>query len=348
MKKTCLLSLLALALAMPCHAQEETSDVVTLYGRVYVMAESVEAKGGATPVPRRMRVTDQASLLGVRGVESLGGGLKAFFQLETGFSPDAASGTFAARNSGVGLTHPAWGTVLVGRWDMPMKLAQAAPLDPFTDLALADITGTALNQGNFANREQNVIEYWSPKWGGLEAKLAYTANENKIAARDPYKYGASLVWNVREVYLTYAYEKHVAYRDGTITTGIDEVGHGIGGYVRVGGAKLMAQYGTYTRTGTVKQKSYAIGVDWVFSGAHHLLAIYQDSRDGGTIGAAQPSCHMYGVGYRYDFSRRTFFTAYFTKVENEVGNLCNFGAATLSIANGQDPQGFSAGIRHIF
>jgi hypothetical protein len=35
-------------------------------------------------------------------------------------------------------------------------------------------------------------------------------------------------------------------------------------------------------------------------------------------------------------------------VENEVGNLCNFGAATLAIANGQDPQGFSAGIRHIF
>jgi hypothetical protein len=40
--------------------------------------------------------------LAVRGTEDLGGGLKAFFQLETGFKPDENNTTFAARNSAVG------------------------------------------------------------------------------------------------------------------------------------------------------------------------------------------------------------------------------------------------------
>jgi predicted porin len=341
---------MALAAALPCFAQQEenAADVTTLYGRVYLMAERVEAKGGTTTVLARNRVTDQSSLLGVRGTESIGGGWKALFQMETGFNPDGAGGSFAQRNSGVGLTHPAFGTILMGRWDMPFKMAQVAPLDPFTDLALADITGTAINQGNFSNRAQNVIEYWTPNWNGLEAKFGYQANEGKTATVNPYMYGASLVWNLKDFYLTYAYEKHRDMRDGSNVAGVDEVGNGLGGYFRLGGAKLMAQYGTYTRTGTNKQKSFALGIDWVFFGPHHFLAIYQDSKDGGPTNAAQPKCHAYGIGYRYDFSKRTFFTAYYTKVENEIGNLCNFGAATLSITNGADPTGISAGIRHVF
>lgn len=337
--------------AASAFAQEsDSTDGVTLYGRVYVMFDSVEAKGGtAAPLPRRNRVTDQSSLLGVRGVESLGSGMKAFFQLETAFAPDANAGTFATRNSAVGLNSSQWGSIIMGRWDMPMKTAQAAPLDPFTDLALADITGVALNQGNFSNREQNVVQYWSPNFAGLEVRLAYSANEARVATRNPYKTGASVVWSNRDLYLTYAYEKHYDTRDGTATAGVDETGNGIGGYVRLAGAKIMAQYGRYTRTGTLTQKGYALGLDWVFAGPHHLLAIYQNSKDGGTIGQARPSCDLVGVGYRYDFSRRTFFTVYYTKVDNKTGNLCNFGAGALAnVAEGQDPQGISAGFRHVF
>ena len=87
--------LIALAVAGACvapAAMAQTANPVTLYGRVYVTFESVEAKGGpstAASVPRRQRVSDQSSLLGVRGTEDLGGGLKAFFQLETGFKGTA-------------------------------------------------------------------------------------------------------------------------------------------------------------------------------------------------------------------------------------------------------------------
>src|SRR6185503_7527369 len=83
--------LIALAVAGACvapTAMAQTANPVTLYGILAVTVESVEAKGGANPISRRTRIEDQASRLGVRGTEDLGGGLKAFFQLETAFRPD--------------------------------------------------------------------------------------------------------------------------------------------------------------------------------------------------------------------------------------------------------------------
>ncbi|MGZ5071815.1 MAG: porin, partial [Usitatibacter sp.] len=128
--------LIALAVAGACvvpAAMAQTANPVTLYGRVYATFEAVEASGGtAADVVRRNRVSDQASLLGVRGTEDLGGGLKAFFQLETSFKPDENNSVFAGRNSGVGLQGN-WGSLLLGRWDTPYKVTTIA-VDPFGDL----------------------------------------------------------------------------------------------------------------------------------------------------------------------------------------------------------------------
>src|SRR6187402_1962543 len=121
--------LIALAIAgatVAPAAMAQTANPVTLYGRVHLTYEYVEAKGTPSQA-RRTRMQDQASLLGVRGTEDLGGGLKAFFQLETAFAPDQAPGTnggFAGRNSGVGL-QGGWGSLLMGRWDMPFKVVTA-------------------------------------------------------------------------------------------------------------------------------------------------------------------------------------------------------------------------------
>lgn len=344
-----LLAALSCAAAATAHAQSEDS-VVTMYGRVYVMFDVVEATGGkAADLVRRNRVSDQSSLLGVRGTEKVGGDLRAWFQLETGFSPDGAGGNFAQRNSAVGLQHNKLGSLMMGRWDMPFKTTQVAPVDPFTDLSIADITGTAINQGNFSNREQNVVQYWSPNLGGFEVRLAYSANEGRTATVNPYKTGASIQFGRGEYYIAYAYEKHHDIRDGAVTAKTSHTGNGLAAYFRLGGAKLMAQYGVYSATGEKKQKSFALGLDWVFAQTSHLLVLYQNSKDGGlnTL-AVQPECDAIGIGYRYDFSRRTMFQANYVKVNNKTGNLCNFGAGTLNISEGQDPKGFAAGFRHTF
>lgn len=160
MKTTTLLLLLATSGAASA-ACAQSSHSVMLYGRAYLMVESVEADGGTAPVARHNRVSDRNSILGVRGSEDLGGGLQAFFQLETLFPSDVAATSFANRNSGLGL-RGAWGSVLVGRWDTAFKVAHAAAADPFGDLSLADVTGATLNQLNFSRRENNTLQYWSP------------------------------------------------------------------------------------------------------------------------------------------------------------------------------------------
>src|SRR5512146_2724302 len=93
-----LAALVAAACAAPCALAQQPSNPVTLYGRVYATFESIEAQGDlgtpgaggacaapncAAALPRRNRIGDQSSYLGVRGTETLGADFKAFFELET-------------------------------------------------------------------------------------------------------------------------------------------------------------------------------------------------------------------------------------------------------------------------
>ena len=73
---------------------------VTIYGR---LNESVErVKDGSTSTTQ---LVDNSSRIGFKGTEDLGGGLKAFFLIEHGFSADTgrASATFWGRESNVGV-----------------------------------------------------------------------------------------------------------------------------------------------------------------------------------------------------------------------------------------------------
>lgn len=197
--------LLALAVAGACiapTAMAQTANPVTLYGRIYVMVESVKAQG----LPTRTRVTDGSSLIGVRGTEDLGGGLKAFFQLETAFETgNSAGNTYATRNSGVGL-QGGWGSLMAGRWDSPYKSATIA-IDPFGDLTIAGITSALNDRGNHDRRTQNVIQYWSPAMGGFAFRLSHGVNEGKTATLNPNETAMSITYRKAPVYAFLTYEE---------------------------------------------------------------------------------------------------------------------------------------------
>ena len=362
--------LIALAVAGVCVAPEvmaQTANPVTLYGRVYVTAESVEAKGNAgttPPVARRTRIEDQSSLLGVRGTEDLGGGLKAFFQLETAFRPDQNNTAFAGRNSAVGL-QGGFGSFLIGRWDTPWKVATIA-VDPFGDLTLGGITGVLSDGGNFDRRDQNVAQYWSPTFGGFAFRLAATANERKndpagVNARD---YGANATFTRGPLYAFLAYEQHKDQLGGsggafgqpapggTAVNGVagsEEKGFAGGASFSFGPVKLGGQYQKIEKTSRKDQKNWMGNVVFTM-GNNQFIYQYMQSKDGGLNSATvQPDCNSHNLGYQYNFTRRTFFLAQYTRVENEnTASTCNFGANRLAIAGGQDPRGVSLGIRHIF
>jgi predicted porin len=345
-------NLIALAIAgasLAPAAMAQTANPVTLYGRAYVTLESVEAKGGASPVARRNRVEDQSSLLGVRGTEDLGGGLKAFFQLETAFRLDQNNTTptsgiaqpFATRNSGVGL-QGGWGSILLGRWDTPYKVATTA-VDPYGDLTISGITGVLNDGGNFDRRDQNSVQYWSPSWGGFAFRLMATANEGKTATLNPRDTGANVTFTRGPVYAFLTWEEH---KDSSATLPKEE-GTAGGGNFTIGPVKLGAQYQEYKKTARTKQKAWMGNLIWTI-GNNQIIYQYMNSKDGGTNGTAQPDCDSNSIGYQYNFSRRTFFIASYVKVENNDTSSCNFGSNRLAATAGQDPQGAFLGVRHIF
>lgn len=340
--------LIALAVAGACVAPAAMAGPVVLYGRVYETLESVNAKSGdgAAEVPRRTRVSDQASLLGVRGTEDLGGGLKAFFQLETAFKPDQNDSAFATRNSGVGL-EGGWGSFVMGRWDMPYKVA-TFPIDVWGDLTLGGITGVGHDQGNFDRRDQNVLQYWSPNFAGFAFKLAATANEGKTSGanpKNPHDTGANVTYTRGPLYAFLAYEDH---KDPSATVDKEHAWSGGVAY-SFGPIKLGGDYEEFKRTLTAggdaaDKKSYLASVVWTM-GANQLSYQYQHAK---TDSSSSPECNSHTIGYKYIFTKRTFAMAQYTTVDNKNGATCNFGANTLAISPGNDPQGAAIGIQHVF
>lgn len=328
--------LIALAVAGACvapTAMAQTANPVTLYGRVYVTAESVESDSNS----RRTRIEDQSSLLGVRGTEDLGGGLKAFFQLETAFRADSNNTPFATRNSGIGL-QGGWGSILLGRWDMPFKSATIV-IDPFGDLTIGGITGTLSDRGNFDRRDQNVAQYWSPNMGGFAFRVAATANEGKTATLNPRDLGANVTFTRGPIYAFLAWEEH---KDPSAT--IDkEDGWAAGGSVAFGPVKVGAQFQRIDKGNSVEMDNIMANVVWTI-GNNQIIGQYMQSKD------APADCDSWHVGYQYNFTRRTFFLAQYSSIDNDPGADCNFGASRLTInrAAGEEVKGISLGLRHVF
>ena len=139
MKKS-LIALAVLGLSGAAMAQSS----VTLYGVADAGIGKIEAGSGlANPANDASDKTEfisgstmnnGTSRLGVRGVEDLGGGLKAGFQFETGLDLDDGgnSGAFWSRQANIWLGGN-WGTVKLGRQFTPSYLTTST----------FELTGTA-------------------------------------------------------------------------------------------------------------------------------------------------------------------------------------------------------------
>src|ERR1700675_3301816 len=91
-------------------AQAQTANV-TLYGRLNMDAEVIlQAKQDTAVTPSQgplkqniYRVSSNSSRLGVRGTESLGGGLNAIFQIENSVNAGSGGGVTSSRETFAGL-----------------------------------------------------------------------------------------------------------------------------------------------------------------------------------------------------------------------------------------------------
>jgi predicted porin len=239
MQKKLLTMAVAGALAVPGLALAQSS--VEVYGTINMSFGNVKydavspnaALPAGAPSVSKWDVANHASNYGLRGRESLGAGLTAWFQIEQNAPLERSNNvaiTPASRNSAVGV-QGAWGNVFMGQWTTPWadleslwSIGTVGGWGPTTSIiGRRETTGTApnfncANAGHgiatgcdaveagggvghpFWRRISQAVFYQSPVFGGAQAKFAYQTNEGKasagpiVASADPSMWSASIQW----------------------------------------------------------------------------------------------------------------------------------------------------------
>jgi predicted porin len=302
MKKT-LVALAALA-AVSAFAQSS----VTIYGRVDA---AITKPGGA---PARLDAGNGTSRLGFRGVEDLGGGMRATFdlqhrfQVETGSLDGGAAGRpFWQGNSFVGLGG-GWGDVHLGRrltaYRNVDNVGDAFGVERVGSLS-ANTVASDTRGSNGANGaglgRTDQIYYQSPNFGGLVAGVSLglkTGDVNPVTTGAAALFSTSLAYSNGPMLLAFGYEKNRS----------KDIGYTIGGQYDFGAARLFAGYVSNDPVGAVKAtKTMQIGVN-VPVGAAVVKAGYMNVKP--PVGA---STNKLGIGADYALSKRTKLFATFGK-----------------------------------
>ena len=367
------LAIAMLAASLSASAQSN----VQIYGAADVSAEAVSAKGATNGVQRGSfnRVESNGSFIGFKGVEDLGNGLKAVFQLESAVAVDNNQGLSGTRDSFVGLSSKDLGTVQLGYQSGPTRMAG---LLVDSRLGHAGISsGSSIfgkpeggeGTGTFDTRFANSIAYVSPTFGGLTVIGAYVAGENKslsnAAAADVkntagYDVGAQYVVGPVTTMLTHGEVRNRA-SDAAVGSVLDQ-------------AKITRLSSVYSFEGGHKvgalvertKNSYVgtAGADverttWGLSGKYHLtqvdavIAQYFKANDPtGSLYAdnSNRKASLYEVGYEHYLSKRTVLKASYTALTNQ--SAANFDFGNNPVGNGSgagtDYRIISAGLRHSF
>lgn len=122
---------------------------------------------------------DGTTLFGFRGSEDLGNGLKANFQLEAaGVKSDTGDWKNGfQRQSWVGLSG-SFGEVMLGRTTTPQnRLMGMFDLNKTAGSSALKVLGLGANSSLTSARQDNQIQYATPKLGGFRARVAYGFSE---------------------------------------------------------------------------------------------------------------------------------------------------------------------------
>jgi predicted porin len=202
MQKNVLTKAVAVALAtLGAGGVAMAQSSVTIYGNADVSVDHVKRTQGAAAASAKYsatRVSPSATSqtsFGFKGVEDLGGGMKASFVLEGQLNHDTGAlsqdGRIFGRQSYVGLTTN-FGEVRLGRQYAPIFYSTALVTTERFGATDLFIEGGATN--NLHVRQDNQVSYWL-KFGGFTGELSYSPNAGVAStvssARAPLATGAT-------------------------------------------------------------------------------------------------------------------------------------------------------------
>lgn len=246
MKKTTLFA--ALCSASLCGLVQAQSSV-TIYGKLYPYV--VQEKGNGPTAPGSAVSTLSGSLsatngvgdvsglqsgnsrIGFRGVEDLGGGLKAIFQLETQVAVDTGvggaggTGAFWNRDTFIGM-NGGFGEVRLGEMDTIFKtygdtigflgVSSGTPMST-SNIMRKPGFGTS-NNARFHERRPNSVAYETPQFAGVTAGAQIATSEGVSVTANPglgsaktYSFGVK--YDNGPLYLALAHEIHANWFGGS-------------------------------------------------------------------------------------------------------------------------------------
>jgi predicted porin len=347
MKKSLLLAALLGAVGVA-----SAQNNVTIYGTVDA---GIAYQRGAHDAGKTLTLESgqqSYSHIGFKGVEDLGGGMKALFLLEqavridtgvssfetlgvdTALSADS-TGTFSSQ-AYVGLSSDKYGTVKLGRQFSPLFEAYAA-IDPFQAGFASDINSVFgnYNYNSLYQRMSNAVTYHTPDIQGFKGALAVGFGESPASLRENSRVGVSLGYENGPLTIVYAY--HYA-RENLFDKSLFKTNF-IGAAYDFGMLKLHAAFDQNTAGGgSFKTQDYLLGVTVPF-GAHAVFADYIRKKDKVHDDA---DAGQFGVGYTYNLSKRTNFYSAYTYVKNDQNSLLS------TDKEGNSVNTFQIGMRHLF
>lgn len=345
--------LIALAVAgmfaAPAFAATSNVDVG---GYINMSVDYLDAD--AAGVDGNINVSSNASNIFFKGSEDLGGGLKAFWQIQTYFSAggtgnwdtSAVADGIGSGNTFVGL-EGGFGKTLLGKHESPYKLV-GRKYDLF-----GNQIGDSRNIIAFTGmdvRPANVIAYATPNMGGFNAMVAYVTNSAFTVASDtnPDAWSANVGYDNGPLSLGLGYQK-VNLTDAGAAE--DQAAWRLGASFAFGDFKVAGLYQQDKDIGGVSGNDYDA---WGLGAAYKLGAMtikgqfYNGERDNVAGGDAD----MWAVGLDYDLSKRTTLYAAYAAVDNgSAMSIRPFGGGhgdNPGTVAGGDPNGFSLGMVHKF
>jgi len=346
----------AAVLAAPLAAQAQTANV-TLYGRLNMTLEYIDANGDR---PSVQRLSSNSSRFGMRGTESLGGGLNAIFQIESNIAGDVGGSVTAGRDTFVGL-QGSWGTVRVGNFLAPYDdmhpIFGNVPTYTTSILSTASIwaQGTsAKSAGGFDARLGNSLRYDTPNIAGFVGGVHVSlADENGVT--DPYIFSASGVYTNGPFTGGVALERnHDVRADGLSDWAFTATGAWNFGVVRVAGLYERLDYDT--PTGSLKRNFWGVSATAPV-GPGTIYAFYGHAGDGkgggsrvaGLASGGDTSADQFSISYTYPLSKRTATYAGYHRLDNDSNAAYNFNINPYSPASpGMILNGFVVGLIHLF
>lgn len=329
---------------------------VTLYGIVdagvgYV-TNAATSGGKSQSMVAAISGGEAADRFGLMGIEDLGGGLKAIFQLENGFSITNGSlqqnGRLFGRQAFVGLESP-YGTLTLGRQRVPIY-DLFVPLDPLGYYNWSIISQDA----QYANRADNSLKYVANVHGFKLDALYSTGYDATIVngAQVPGEFRVGQEISVGASYSSGPVDAAIAYdlRRGTsVTTQSDKEQRVVVGasYQIISALKAFAGYKWFNSSVPVtaaRSDMYYGGLQLQCSPAFFISAAtyYTDITSSGQHPID------FGVNTRYQLSKSTSLYGEVNYVKNSHGSDLGVAGYGTGVVAGANQLGVAIGINHLF